>query len=1178
MPRINSRGNFAGIDSRPGFADSSLNSCSDMRNIQLRDKAITKRLGHQKVHTDAAKRGSLLFDSEDASTVDLSTLSLTSAGGWSYEFAFRLSGVPSAVTRVILTGPLNAQVTSAGTLQVGSDTGGGAVLLNSATTIAANTTYFVSVTYDPAGAGTLILYLDGSSDATNAAYGTPNTPDATQDLELGSVVQSADGAFLWVSELRIWDDTRTPTEVDDWDGMQLPPAIYGDANLDAYWRLDEGGGNDISEIVGSTTQTIRYDPYATGIIKGSSGSVAIMNLNESASASQYQNVADWDYFLNANDMTWEFNVVFTDIPSGVSPGFTYVLAEIYDPTVATQGVRFEVQSPGASANINFRFTYTDSANPGTDNILLTEVFASKVAGRVYHVALTVDRNVGVDRTANMYIDGVLAAGPTAVVDTDGANTTSGTNLTLDIVKLTKTSGDESVDYAIDEMRLWDEVRTVTQIDLTKERTLYDNEITDELVGYWKFDDQNRAFFLSEVDGDAGANMQFTYPPHMSFTQYPFSNWGFGLVTPEAGRITGAHNYLTRTISKLVGDGSKPTRDVEEINNLNEVLVHTPGATYMLDDDANTLTALEPYSPDGNVPVASQQFGSRMYFANGEDFPWRYDASDLNRAGIAPPGTSPQLLASVGGPPNDYPVGTYDVAYTYISTQGTQEYESPLSPRGTFTLGAAAQQLRFVNIFASDDPQVDGIQIYITEADGDDLFKVESFDNTDAVSAATAKFVDATAEADLSVAATEGISEPLKFNYMVERDGRMIWAGGPNSSTQYFWSDVDEPEVIRPLNFRSHVEEITGLAVGPNNELYVFGRTTRTVIFGDINDTFTPARLYRDGGSLSHNALEKISGWIYGIGPDGPFRCNQHLYVPIDETNFNGQVISSIRDKLEDETNKDDWDLAQSSYNKDRKTWYLSIPTDTTSDESRVYALQVDSSGWTQQSRHYGAAPLITRLTPDESFYKTYGVGIEGYLCEIEEEGYKDGIADATTHSYTVQSTDGTEESVTFTAALPGTGDLVKGVRAYKYDSDDETITDLGPVIFAVGSEAWLDDVSSLSANDVVFLGVYPAFYDTKSVDARTLTNLEKMWHFLDLHLREESSGTMHVIFRVLDEIGTKPWATTAKEGSVDLSESADARVDMNIGTERIVVAVGTIEPDPLQVYSWSLDYRQMGIF
>ena len=164
MPTLRSKRNYSGIDSRPGAADNILNGASAMRDIQLRDKSIKSRKGHQKMHSTAVVASSLLWGDTDTEVIALNSVSWArpdSASGWSYEFAVRFSNVPSASARQLLLGPLNAKIETTGKITVGADVGAGLLPLLSTGTLSKNTDHYISVTYDPSGAGTLLLYIDG---------------------------------------------------------------------------------------------------------------------------------------------------------------------------------------------------------------------------------------------------------------------------------------------------------------------------------------------------------------------------------------------------------------------------------------------------------------------------------------------------------------------------------------------------------------------------------------------------------------------------------------------------------------------------------------------------------------------------------------------------------------------------------------------------------------------------------------------------------------------------------------------------------------------------------------------------------------------------------------------------------------------------------------------------------
>jgi hypothetical protein len=515
----------------------------------------------------------------------------------------------------------------------------------------------------------------------------------------------------------------------------------------------------------------------------------------------------------------------------------------------------------------------------------------------------------------------------------------------------------------------------------------------------------------------------------------------------------------------------------------------------------------------------------------------------------------------------------------MSAEGERTYESPLSPTRSFTIGAGAVTLSFANIFASDDPQVDRIQIYLTNVGGTVLFKAQDFANADYTAASPAVVSATLADTILNEAANTTRSELLRFKFMVERDDRMIWSGSEDAPNAYFWSDVGAPEDIQVLNFRELDEEVTGMSVGINGELIVWGRTRREVVFGAIEDAFSREREYSQGGCVSHNSLTTIGIFTYGLGVDGPFRADAHRYEPIDEVNFNGRVIGSIRRDLSENTDNEEWNRSWGAYDPDMKTWFLTVPSDSYSSDTeyRVYPMQMDIMAWTKYRPWKGDGVVFQRKSDSGDAYKIYGVALRGFLCDIEASDLKDGLTDAQAHEFTVSSRDTTENSLTLSGTPAGSGEATKGLALFKYSATDDTLTEPQEILFQNGTEVWVDDVTNFAATDTVWIGTYDAFYATKGIDARTTTTRRKIFRFLDTEHRLESSGTMFLIFETLDQFETKPWISTAKELNISLSNSSDGRVGIGLSTNRLRVFMGTIDPVDFQLDGFSLEYEQMGV-
>jgi hypothetical protein len=89
-----------------------------------------------------------------------------------------------------------------------------------------------------------------------------------------------------------------------------------------------------------------------------------------------------------------------------------------------------------------------------------------------------------------------------------------------------------------------------------------------------------------------------------------------------------------------------------------------------------------------------------------------------------------------------------------------------------------------------------------------------------------------------------------------------------------------------------------------------------------------------------------------------------------------------------------------------------------------------------------------------------------------------------------------------------------------------------------------------------------------------------VWEYLNTHHKDQAvAAEMQLLFRRLGEEDLAgAWATTAKEGSIDMNVDGDGRQGFNVRSERLAIAMGTIKPEPMEIYSWTVDYRQDGIW
>ena len=542
MPTLRSRRNFAGIDSRPGSTDNILNSASDMRNVQLRDKAITKRLGHQKIHDDAVKCASVLWDGTTSQGIRVPDYEFTDlpAGTWSFEFAFRYdTAVPAASVRNIIMGPIEAQIIESGGsnfIEVGYDTGGGAVLpLVGTTAVVPDTDYFVSVTFDDTvGGGTIEIYLDGSADGSTGGLGSIQ-PSGSIDLIVGEEPGVLpDLGKLYVGEIRIWADTRTSTEISTMQGRQLTAAEIDDGgttDLKHYWQMGEGGGDTATDLgdEGNDMQ-VCYDPFQTGIVDGSDGSLRVFDI-EKTYASNTQQSTSWQNWFNGDNVTWQLAVKFDQYPTDTA-AWEYAIIPMGSSTMTTSGMILSLDSPGASSAHRLVLNFYHPTIPGED---LQAVYTfSPVIGQTYDIA-AVSTLTGGMRDIELFVDGVsvATAGPAAATSPAAGSVTTGLVVGMSKVVAVAAGVNDVIDYTVDDIKTWDAAKSAAFVADNVGRTLYETDLDDDdLAAYWKLDENvgrtQTALFSTPRDSFNSAS--FVDRPDAQFFGAGCPLWSFGLVT------------------------------------------------------------------------------------------------------------------------------------------------------------------------------------------------------------------------------------------------------------------------------------------------------------------------------------------------------------------------------------------------------------------------------------------------------------------------------------------------------------------------------------------------------------------------------------------------------------------------------------------------------------------------
>lgn len=287
----------------------------------------------------------------------------------------------------------------------------------------------------------------------------------------------------------------------------------------------------------------------------------------------------------------------------------------------------------------------------------------------------------------------------------------------------------------------------------------------------------------------------------------------------------------------------------------------------------------PYGDD-EYPYSMDQFRASLYGTNGRgrqfyakwsgDFTKYPTGWESGFSGILPPKHLPRLRDN-GVPSTNNTAGDYLVAYAYIDTStGLRSNPSPILP---ITMGGT-NQIELDDLQASEDPRVDGIEIYMTQAAGTYIGKVLLVGNEAEgvildVSPATIRVGD-----ELSLAnAVPPVAKQIHFS-----GGRAYWAGIEGNDGVLTFSEPDLEESWDALNQKQVDSSRWGPIVGMGGQrgaVHVFTKDSIfRVIPGPTDITTFQFLLVVSGiGAIDQFSVLEVDGMDMFMSRDGLFAFN-----------------------------------------------------------------------------------------------------------------------------------------------------------------------------------------------------------------------------------------------------------------------------------------------------------------
>jgi Concanavalin A-like lectin/glucanases superfamily/Secretion system C-terminal sorting domain len=337
--------------------------------------------------------------------------------------------------------------TSASTLKYA-----GPISSGTGSTLLSNTWYHVAVTLD--ASNNIKVYLNGVEDISfTTEANRPASGDRFSIAQEWDNTTASNFFYGNIDEVRIWNDVRTETEIRQNMYCDLPnPA--GETNLVSYYIFNESSGTTLSDSKGSNngtlTDMVGNEWQTSAAIFGSKNALDFDGSDDYVSITS-------DASLNNNTFSVEFWVKLDDTPS------------------SWDGI---IDKGRYSSGDEWYFLTVDGASyaPGALTIIfgvqgLGELWLDLGDNNWHHVVGTYD---GSEMKA--YLDGVQQGSVSASPYTATTNAIRiGENL----------NGSNNANIHLDEVRIWSDARTATEIRENMMKPLSGDE--SGLVAYYTFD-------------------------------------------------------------------------------------------------------------------------------------------------------------------------------------------------------------------------------------------------------------------------------------------------------------------------------------------------------------------------------------------------------------------------------------------------------------------------------------------------------------------------------------------------------------------------------------------------------------------------------------------------------------------------------------------------------------------
>ncbi|MGC4035829.1 MAG: T9SS type A sorting domain-containing protein [Chitinophagaceae bacterium] len=334
---------------------------------------------------------------------------------------------------------LNGGVLSAGQ-------GGSYTAVTDATTISTGKWVYVAVTYD-AATTTMKLYKDGIVVSTNTSVASNYTNEPV------ALASHHDGVSLLnglIDEVRIWTIALSASQIKQ--NMFKGPAV-NEAGLVAYYKCNDGAGSTLTDATGNTNGTLQNSPsWLASPVEGDKNGITFDGVDDNIVIPQpVTGNFTIEYWLKTTSTgasggdQWYYG-------SGIVDGEVGGVTTDWGTTLHADKIAFGLGQP------DFTIESTSSVN----------------TGNWVHVAASWMQSTG---EMKLYINGIL--------ENTGYGSTIARAAPPRLVMGTKQTGDHPYSGSLDEVRIWNEVRSLSQIQANMNKEI-DPSSEPTLLAYYNF--------------------------------------------------------------------------------------------------------------------------------------------------------------------------------------------------------------------------------------------------------------------------------------------------------------------------------------------------------------------------------------------------------------------------------------------------------------------------------------------------------------------------------------------------------------------------------------------------------------------------------------------------------------------------------------------------------------------